>query len=45
MDAKNKLDVLIDDLNTKLVTHFKQKEEALLNQYKQELIQQQKKLT
>ena len=43
-DAKLKLDNLIEDLNGKLVNHFKMKEEALLNQYKEELVEQQKKL-
>lgn len=44
MEAKKKLDNLIEDLNDKLVNHFKMKEEALLNQYKKELVEQQKKL-
>lgn len=44
MEAKKKLDHLIEELNGKLVQHFKMKEEALLNQYKKELVEQQKKL-
>lgn len=44
MDAKQKLDHMIQDLNDKLVTHFKMKEQALLDQYKKELVEQQKKL-
>lgn len=43
-EAKAKLDNLIEGLNDKLVHHFKLKEEALLNQYKHELVEQQKLL-
>lgn len=43
-DAKQKLDNLIEDLNDKLVHHFRMKEEALLNQYKEELVEQQRQL-
>ena len=41
-EAKNKLDNLIEDLNDKLMDHFKKKEQALLNQYTEELVEQQK---
>lgn len=29
---------MIEDLNDKLVTHFKMKQQALLDQYKKELV-------
>jgi hypothetical protein len=44
MEAKYKLDDLINELNDKLLEHYKVKEQALLNKYKQELIDQQKAL-